>query len=438
MVLDTKEYVGKEVEVKGKGNVFDGFVKGIVVPNENKDLIVLKLPSGYNVAVKKENISSITALANSNNKDEKIVLKQEEKEQKDKPKFLKKIAIISLGGTIASRVDYKTGGVSSQFRSEDLVLAIPETQELCEVVPVPLLNKFSEDFADKDWILLVNEIEKQVKAGIDGIVVTEGTDVMHYSSACLSFLLEELSVPVVFVAAQRSSDRPSADTAYNLLGALTYICESQKAGVFVAMHNTSDDKQIAIHLGTRVRKMHTSRRDAFQSINSLPIALINLELLGGGIHSKSVLFNSGYDSLQTVVKKKIVVHNKLDASVILLKFVPDLDLKLFEFVLKNYKAVVIEGGGFGHISYPMLDLVKKHPKALVFMTSQTIFGRTNLDIYTKGREEVEAGIIGLEDMLSETAFVKAKYLLSKYKDAEKVKDMMKLNLKGEITERTGF
>ncbi len=437
MVLDSKEYIDKEVEVKGKGNVFDGAVKGIVVPNENKDLLVLKLPSGYNIAVKKENISSISVL-NSSSKEEKTVHKVEEKEQREKPKFLKKIAIVSLGGTIASRVDYKTGGVSSQFRSEDLVLAIPEIQELCEVVPVPLLSKFSEDFTDKDWLMLASKIEELVKAGIDGVLVTEGTDVMHYSSACLSFLLEELGVPVVFVAAQRSSDRPSADTAYNLLGALTFIVESQKAGVFIAMHNTSDDKQIAIHLGTRVRKMHTSRRDAFQSINSLPIALVNLELLGGGIHSKSVLFNSGYDSLQAVVKKKIVVHNKLDPSVVLLKFVPDLDLKLFEFVLKNYKAVVVEGGGFGQISYDMLDLVKKHPKILVFMTSQTIFGRVNLDIYTKGREEVEAGIIGLEDMLSEVAFVKAKYLLSKYKDSEKIKEMMKQNLKGEITERTIF
>lgn len=360
MVLDSKEYVGKEVEVKGKGNVFDGIVKGFVVPNENKDLIVLKLESGYNIAVKRENISSISVL-NSGQKEEKTVHRVEEKEQKEKPKFLKKIAIISLGGTIASRVDYKTGGVSSQFRSEDLVLAIPEIQELCEVVPVPLLNKFSEDLLDKDWVLLAGKIEELVKEGIDGIVVTEGTDVMHYSSACLSFLLEELGVPVVFVASQRSSDRPSADTAYNLVGAVSFIVETQKAGVFVAMHNTSDDKQIAIHLGTRVRKMHTSRRDAFQSINSLPVALINLELLGGGIHSKSVLFNSTYDSLLPLSKGKIVCYNKLESSVFLLKFVPDFDLKLFEHILSNFKAVVIEGGGFGNISYDMLQIIKKTP-----------------------------------------------------------------------------
>lgn len=432
---DSSKYLGKVVEIKGSGKVFSGKVEGIVLPNENKDLFVLKLSSGYNIAVKSENVDSLKVLGDSSESPKKAKVNLDFKPKQGLPK----VAIISLGGTIASRVDYKTGGVYPQFSSEDLISAIPEIQNLANIDCIALMNKWSENVSKDDWIALAKEIQKLSDKKYNGYIVTIGTDTLHYASSALSFMLEELNVPVVFVGAQRSSDRPSNDSAYNLLGALSFIKESKKAGVFVSMHNTSDDKVIAIHLGTKVRKLHTSRRDAFKSVNVSPVALVHLDLSNHSINKNEIVFNPSYNSLLSIKEGKIKASPNLSSEVALIKFYPSFDLKLFDYYLKNFKALIIEGSGFGHLSDPLLELVKKNAgKTLIFMTPQCVFGRVNLNVYSQGRIEQELGIIGLEDMLSETAYTKASYVLAKTQKKEEIIKMMKENIKGEISERTEY
>ena len=431
----TKDYIGKVVEIKGKNDVFSGKVDGCVLPNENKGLVVLKLKSGYNVAIKQENIDSIKVIGTAEKTQQKSKSNLEYKSNAGLPK----VGIITLGGTIASRVDYKTGGVSSQFTAEDLINAIPEIRDLANIECTSLMSKFSENINKEDWITIVKKLDSLSNGKYDGFIITQGTDTIHYVASALSSMLEKLGVPVIIVGSQRSSDRPSSDAAYNLLGALTFIKESKKAGVFVAMHHTTDDKVIAIHLGTKVRKLHTSRRDAFKSINVSPVALVHLDLRQHNICKNEIVFNPLYYDLKDLNKEKLKVSTKLGSGVSLLKFYPSFDTSLFEYVLKTSKIVIIEGTGFGHLSDSLLEIVRKYKnKTIVFMTSQCIFGRVNMDVYTQGRIEKEAGIISLEDMLSETAYVKALYVLGKTSKPEEIKKLMLENMKGEISDRTLF
>jgi glutamyl-tRNA(Gln) amidotransferase subunit D len=418
--LNTKDYFNKEVEVKGKGNVFLGTVKGQVIPNENKELLVLKLDSGYNVAIKIDNIETIKIIS-----DTKINLsKPKTNLNLEKNPKLKNICIISLGGTIASRVDYASGGVSSQFNSEDLVYAIPEIKELANIETISLMSKFSENLDSKDWIILANLIKENVPK-YDGFVIAMGTDTLQYTSSALNFILD-ISLPVVFVGAQRSSDRPSSDAAYNLLGALSFINSTKKAGVFVAMHYNLNDETIAIHLASRVKKMHSTRRDAFKTINTLPYAFVNLNLNSGKIVSNNGSINENLEFLPNI-SKNCKLNINLSDKVCLFKIYPDVSEKLFEFVLTNYEVVILEGFGMGHLPNRLFPIIK-NSKCKLFMCSQTIAGKVNLNVYSTGREELDLGIIPLENLLSEIAFTKAK-VFAKEKDFVNI---MKTNLKGEI------
>ena len=418
--MNTKDYFNKEVEVKGKGNVFLGTVKGQVIPNENKELLVLKLDSGYNVAIKIDNIETIKIISYT-----KINLsKPKTNLNLEKNPKLKNICIISLGGTIASRVDYASGGVSSQFNSEDLVYAIPEIKELANIETISLMSKFSENLDSKDWIILANLIKENFSK-YDGFVIAMGTDTLQYTSSALNFILD-ISLPVVFVGAQRSSDRPSSDAAYNLLGALSFINSTKKAGVFVAMHYNLNDETIAIHLASRIKKMHSTRRDAFKTINALPYAFVNLNLNSGKIVSNNVLINENLEFLPNI-SKNCKLNINLSDKVCLFKIYPDVSEKLLEFVLTNYDIVILEGFGMGHLPNRLFPIIK-NSKCKLFMCSQTVAGKVNLNVYSTGREELDLGIIPLENMLSEIAFTKAK-VFAKEKDFVNI---IKTNLKGEI------
>lgn len=422
--MNTKDYFNKEVEVKGKGNVFLGVVKGQVIPNENKDLLVLKLDSGYNVAIKVDNIETIKIIS-----DTKINLnKPKTNLNSEKNPKLKTICIISLGGTIASRVDYASGGVSSQFNSEDLVHAIPEIKELANIETISLMSKFSENVDSKDWIVLANVIKENVSK-YDGFVIAMGTDTLQYTSSALNFILD-ISLPIVFVGAQRSSDRPSSDASYNLLGALSFINSTKKAGVFVAMHYNLNDETVAIHLASRVKKMHSTRRDAFKTVNALPYAFVNLNLNSGKIISNEVIINEDLDFLKPIFKD-CKLNSNISDKVCLFKIYPDVSEKLFDFILSNNEVVILEGFGMGHLPNKLFPIVKKS-KAKLFMCSQTIAGKVNLNVYSTGREQLDLGIIPLENMLSEIAYVKAK-IFAKEKDFI---NLMQKNLKGEIIERS--
>ena len=414
--------IGDYVEVKTNTEL----IQGILMPSNQKDVIVIKLDNGYNVGVEKKDVLSMRLIK------AKEVIKDIPKPSPEKKKGLKNIAVLHTGGTIASKVDYKTGGVTAQFSAADLIEMVPELQEIVNVDTELVANMMSEDIGFDEYKLIISAIEKNVKNKVDGIIIGHGTDTLGYTAAALSFAFEKINIPVLIVGAQRSPDRGSSDAAMNLLCAAKFIVNSDFVGVAVCMHHNSGDDYCAILPGTKTRKMHTSRRDAFKAINDSPIALVNY-------NSNEIKFlKENY--LQKSKDNEIIIKGEFSEKVGLMKVHPQIDNKLFSFFAKNYKAFVIEGTGLGHAPTNLGENNLKNYEILkefisnggiVAITSQCLFGGVHPSVYTNLRRLSNIGCIFCEDMLPETAYIKLSWLLGNY-PKEKVKELMGKNLRGEI------
>jgi glutamyl-tRNA(Gln) amidotransferase subunit D len=420
--------VGDKIRIEKDREVYEG----ILMPRieGNKNIITIKLDNGYNIGIKNNNNLKIEKIAGGKSPEKK---KASFSFDEKKPTIL----ILHTGGTIASRVDYRTGGVIASFEPEDLIEMFPEINEIANIKSKLIRRMFSEDMRFEHHQLIAREILEADK--VDGIIVTHGTDTLHYTSASLAFMLEDLPIPVILVGSQRSSDRPSADSAMNLICAAKFIAKTDFAGVAVCMHATTNDDFCYIHHPCKVRKMHTSRRDAFQPVNALPYAKVWFK------EDKIEFLRSDYPRKEN---KKLKLKDKFEEKVALVKFYPGFDEKILEFYEKNgYKGLVLEGYGLGQIPINEIDEFTKINKktfeilrrlsekgCLIVASSQTIFGRVNLNIYSTGRDMQSIGIIGGEDMHPEVAFVKLKWLLGNY-SLEEARKLVKENLRGEISER---
>ena len=403
----------------------DGSYEGTLMPRvETSDNwhIVLKLRTGYNIGIKYSEGMAITRLGEA-----------------EKPEFrpsplppvkegLPKVSIVSTGGTIASRVDYVTGGVHAAISSRDLLSIVPELSDIAAVDADILYSIFSEDVDAMHWSGIARKIADKIKSGAQGVVITHGTDTIGYSSAALSFALRSLPVPVILVGSQRSSDRPSSDAATNLVGVVTAAAHAPFAEVVVGMHETTSDTSIAFHRGTKVRKCHTSARYAFQSVNSKPIARFvdgRIEMSSEGIRKR------GDDELELM--------DQFEEKVALIKFHPGFKPQMIEWhVDDGYKGIILEGTGLGHVSTGLYEVLDRAVKAGVYvgMAAQCIWGRIDMDVYSTGRELQKRGVEPLGDMLPETAFVKLRWALANSDDLKDVSELMRLNIAGEYSDRT--
>jgi glutamyl-tRNA(Gln) amidotransferase subunit D len=415
--------------------------------SSEKDHIIIKLNNGYNIGIKLNRIKSITKVSSPSIITEElpekslynsVSLKSQYRNDIDLSQMsnLPKIALISTGGTIASKIDYRTGGVTSVLSAKDLYTSIPELSLYASIDTEILFNEYSENIGPTQWNLIANKIIDKINSGsYDGIVISHGTDTMSYTAAALSFALQDIPIPVILVGAQRSSDRPSSDASSNLIASVLFATQLDYSGVFVSMHGSISDEQIYCHLGTRLRKNHTSKRDAFKSIDIPPIAVVkedqveiqkipsNIILQKKNKHKKNKEFN-------------IIPKIKFDDRVFLLKYYPGLNPLLIENLQKlGYRVIIIEGTGLGHVNKNFFSYLKEVIASgmLVFMTSQCIWGRTNLNVYDTGRDLEKIGVIPLSNMLSETAMVKAMWLLANYNDLDFIRNKMQENISNEIT-----
>ncbi|VVB76740.1 Glutamyl-tRNA(Gln) amidotransferase subunit D [uncultured archaeon] len=421
--------VGDEVKLTSGDDMFEG----VLMPRAetgDSSIIVIKLRNGYNIGLKFGDGASI----------KKLDVKREEfafpKVELKKGKGLPKVSLLYTGGTIGSKVDYKTGGVHMLIKPEELLYAIPELSGIAEVEIRDLMSIASEDMTYKEWQRIAKETAEALNSGARGVVITHGTDTMHFTSAALSFMLECLNAPVVMTGAQRSSDRGSSDAFMNAICAVSLAAKSDVAEVGICMHaNTSDDLCNLIR-GTKARKMHTSRRDAFRPVNGRPIARIDV---GGKIE-----YASGYKKISDT-EARVKAITGFEPKVALIKVHPNSDPDVLEYYLgKGYKGAIIEGTGLGHVpiapsdkKYSWLGAIKRAVDAgmLVGMTSQCLNGRVNTNVYTNLRLIHGAGAIYCEDMMPEVAVVKLGFLLGNYERGQAAK-LLDKNLKGEITSRT--
>jgi glutamyl-tRNA(Gln) amidotransferase subunit D len=416
-----------------KGNLT---YEGILMPRielGDSSTIVIKLDNGYNIGIKF---------------DKKVVLKflSKGKPIRFKPadisikKDLNKptVSILGCGGTIASRIEYTTGAVFPAFSPADLLLSFPELKDIANIKGRKLFDLFSEDMTPFHWQIIAGQVEKEIKLGLDGIILMHGTDTLHYTSAALSFMLQNLPVPVVLVGAQRSSDRGSSDNLVNLVCS-TIAAKSDIAEVSICMHGNMSDEFCYLHQGTKVRKLHTSRRDAFQSVNVLPFAKIfysgrKMEYLRNDFNKRE--------------KKSMKLDDKLNPNVGLIQIYPGIKPEFIESLSKFYEGLVISGTGLGHVpTNPSGDKITKslvpalknliNSGIPVVIAPQTIFGRLDLNVYSSGRLLEETGIIGNYcDWTPETALVKLMWVLGHTKDPKKVREMMLTNIAGEIGKRS--
>lgn len=411
---------GYKISVEKDGKTYIG----TIMPHHEfsaPDIIVLKMKSGYNVGVRVSDDTVMKVV------EEPIVRERKETEIEEK-KGLPTLVLIGTGGTIASYVDYRTGAVHPALSTSDMVNAVPEIREIANVRAKVLFSIFSENMNIDNWQQLAEAVAEEINNGADGVIIPHGTDTMGYTAAALSFILGDVSKPVILVGAQRSSDRPSSDASTNLMACARFCTQGKKAGVYVVMHDTSGDDSFAVHLGARVRKMHTSRRDAFKSINIQPAANIDKD--------GKITFNM---DLPDVKKGKATVKKEMNRKTVLLQYYPGMDPALFEDIFMQSDGIVIAGSGLGHVNENMIPLIEKATAkgTVIVMTSQCINGRTNMNVYNTGRDLITAGVISVLDMLPETAYVKLSWALANF-DREKVKDIMRTPLVNEMSDRREF
>lgn len=404
-------------------------IRGILLPRPqygDPNVLVIKLENGYNIGIDIDKIKDIKLLERS--KPIRIAPLPPSKINPNLPK----VAILGTGGTIASRVDYSTGAVYPSFTAEDVYALVPELANIARLELKTIFNIFSEDMTPKNWERIAEEIAKKFEdKEIKGVVIAHGTDTMGYTAAALSFALRKIPGPVALVGAQRSSDRPSSDTALNLISAVTLAIKAPFAEVVVVMHGETSDSFALAHRGTKVRKCHTSRRDAFRSINSKPLALIK----NGEV---KLLVN---DYKPRSKPGEVILENGFDDKVALIKFYPGMSPEIIDFLIdRGYHGIVIEATGLGHVRK---ELVKPIQRAIeegipVAITSQCLWGRVNLNVYRRGVELLKAGVIPCEDMLPETAFVKLSWILYRTRDLKEVRRMMLTNYAYEINHRSEY
>ena len=418
---------GDRIRVRKRTDSGTTVYEGIFMPTASKN-IVIKLDSGYNIGIQPQNLEIELVSKAGLVQERKLV----EAPAAQRTGRLPALSILSTGGTIASKVDYRTGAVSPQFTTADILEAIPELGQIATITGRVVYSILSENMRAAYWKRLAAEVYAEIQNGADGIIVTHGTDTMGYTAAALAFMVQT-PVPVVLVGSQRSSDRPSSDASMNAICAAK-VAASDIAEVVVVMHGSTSDDFCLIHRGTKVRKMHTSARTAFKSINDEPIGRVRYRV--GDV--ASVQIETTTASYVQRGERELVLRDAIEERCALIKFFPGEAPAVFEyFVEQGYKGLVVEGTGLGHVSAEWIPSIRNAVErgVPVVMTSQCLYGTICDRVYDTGRDLLHAGIIEAEDMLPETALVKLMWVLGQKRDMAAIRQMMQENISGEIKGR---
>jgi glutamyl-tRNA(Gln) amidotransferase subunit D len=403
-------------------------LEGVVMPPyvfTDPDIIVVKLKNGYNIGVLYSEIKDLEIIEMKRPEvgsisSEKIV------QRKDLPKII----VVGTGGTIASKIEYETGAVKPSTSVDELIEAIPEVLDIAYIESETLFNILSENMRPEYWEIIAERIYNYMRdETYKGVIVTHGTDTMSFTASAIAFAIQRKNIPIVFVGSQRSSDRPSSDAALNFIGAVITAVKAPFAESVIAMHHETSDTKIAVSRGVKTRKMHTSRRDTFRSINSRPLALVDPFKKDMELIEKEYIPRS---------KEEPILMNGFDKKVALIYSYPGIDPEILEFLIeKKYRGIVIAGTGFGHVPEYMIPVIRKaiNNNIAVAVTSQTLYGRVNLSVYQTGREMLRAGVIPCEDMLPETAYVKLSWTLYRTDNIESVRKIMLTNYVYEMNPR---
>jgi glutamyl-tRNA(Gln) amidotransferase subunit D len=405
-----------------------GVFEGTILPraeNDDDRHLVMKFKTGYNIGISINTIKNIKELGYKKAKYQ--IPEKEFPYSDDKPN----VKLFGTGGTIASRLDYRSGAVIPAFTPGELYGAVPELADICNITTEKLFAVFSENMGPKQYITLAKAIGKEIEKGIHGIIVGHGTDTLHHTAAALTFMVQDLPVPIVLVGSQRSSDRPSSDAALNLMHAAYAAGHSDIAEVLVCMFGPTSDEYGFLHRGTRVRKMHSSYRSTFRTIGDIPVAKVtknSVELL------KDTCNHRRKD-------RKIQIFPYFEEKVSIVYYYPNMQPDIIDSLVDNgYRGIVIAGTGLGHVNKPLYPAIIRAVKknVAIYMTVQTIWGYVHMYVYDTGRDLMAKGIIPAGNMLPEVAYIKLGWALGQTDDLDKVKEIMLTPINDEITEREPY
>ncbi len=406
-----------------------GNFKGTVLPrseNDDDQHIVLKIATGYNIGLDIKTIKNMKEVGYK-----KANYKIPEKEF-PYTKGFPNVKLFGTGGTIASRLDYRTGAVIPAFSPGELYGAVPELADICNLTTEKLFAVFSENMTPQQYKTLAISIGKEIENGIDGIIIGHGTDTLHHTAAALTFMIQDTPIPIVLVGSQRSSDRPSSDAALNLIHATYTAGHSDIAEVMICMFGPTSDEYAFLHRGTRVRKMHSSYRSAFRTLGDTPLATVDRK---DGVK----MIKKDYNHRRKDRKVKIMPY--FEEKVTIMYYYPNMQPDIIDSLVDNgYKGIVIAGTGLGHVNKPLYPAIERAVKKGVYfyMTVQTLWGYVHMFVYDTGRDLMSIGIVPAENMLPETAYIKLGWVLGQTDDPKEVKKLMLTPINDEITKREPY
>jgi glutamyl-tRNA(Gln) amidotransferase subunit D len=405
-----------------------GVFNGTILPrseNDDDKHIVLKIITGYNIGLDTETITDMLETGYK-----KANYKIPEKEFPNTP-GLPKVKLIGTGGTIASRLDYRTGAVIPAFSPGELYGAVPELAEICNLTTEKVFAVFSENMGPEQYKKLAIAIGKEIENGVDGIVIGHGTDTLHYTAAALTFMVQNSPIPIVLVGSQRSSDRPSSDAALNLMHACTAAGHGDIAETMICMFGPTSDDYAFLHRGTRVRKMHSSYRSAFRTIGDTPLATVTRK----GVFPIKPEYNHRRND------RKVTILPYFEEKIGMLYYYTNMQPDMIDnMVDAGYKGIIIIGTGLGHVNKPLYPAIERATKkgVAIYMTVQTLWGYVHMFVYDTGRDLMAKGIIPAENMLPEVAYIKLGWALGQTNDLEKVREIMMTPINDETTPREPY
>ncbi len=401
---------------------------GTILPraeNDDDRHIVLKIPTGYNIGI---NIGTIRTIKELGYKKAKYQIPEKEfPYSEDKPN----VKLFGTGGTIASRLDYRTGAVIPAFSPGELYGAVPELADICNINTEKLFAVFSENMGPEQYKALAVAIGKEIEKGTDGIIIGHGTDTLHHTAAALTFMVQNSPIPIILVGSQRSSDRPSSDAALNLMHAAYAAGHSPIAEVLVCMFGPTSDEYGFLHRGTRVRKMHSSYRSTFRTIGDIPQAKIT--------RNSVELLKEPYNHRRK--DRNVLIQPYFEEKVAIVYYYPNMQPDIIDSLVDSgYRGIVIAGTGLGHVNKPLYPALKRavERNVAVFMTVQTLWGYVHMYVYDTGRDLMALGVVPAQNMLPEVAYIKLGWALGQTDDLEKVKRIMLTPVNDEITEREPY
>lgn len=418
------------VRVWGKTHIVTtrGEFDGTILPraeNDDDQHIVLKINTGYNIGI---NITTIKEMKETGYK--KANYKVPEKEfpyTEGQPK----VKLFGTGGTIASRLDYRTGAVIPAFSPGELYGSVPELADICNLTTEKVFAVFSENMGPQQYISLAIAIGKEIENGVDGIIIAHGTDTLHHTAAALTYMVQNLPVPVVLVGSQRSSDRPSSDAALNLMHSAIAAGHGDIAEVMVCMFGPTSDEYGFLHRGTRVRKMHSSYRSTFRTLGDTPLATVTRK----GVKAIKKKYNHRRKD------KNVKILPYFEEKVTIVYYYPNMQPDVIDALVDcGYKGIIIAGTGLGHVNKPVYPALKRAVEkgVHIFMTVQTLWGYTHMFVYDTGRDLMAMGVVPLDNMLPEAAYIKLGWALGQTNDRQEVIDIMETPINDETTKREPY